>query len=79
MRVQSAHVSATGRSEPRQMGQTAGHRRLAAIAIRADGRAVPVRLPSDVLVAILVKLELIVLGLLALIPSSRQEPGERRR
>ncbi|CAN5481855.1 hypothetical protein BH24CHL9_BH24CHL9_08700 [soil metagenome] len=61
------------------MGQTDRHRTLAAIAIRADGRRVPVNLPSNVEVSILGRLELIVLGLLALITGSRQEPGDRRR
>jgi hypothetical protein len=61
------------------MGQTDRHRSLAAIAIRADGRRVPASLPRDVEVSIIGRLELIVLGLLALITGSRQEPGDRRR
>ena len=61
------------------MGRTDRHRILTAIAIRADGRRVPVDLPSDVEVSIIGRLELIVLGLLALITGSRKEPGDRRR
>jgi hypothetical protein len=61
------------------MGQTDRRRSFAAIAIRADGRRVPVRLSSDVEVSIVGKLEALVLGLLALITGSRWEPGDRRR
>lgn len=61
------------------MGQSHRNRRFAVIAIRADGRHVPVTLSADVEVSILGKLELILLGLLALITGSRWEPGDRRR
>ena len=64
---------------PRVMKQNPWSREASAIAIRADGRRVPVQLPSNVEVSILGRLELIVLGLLALITGSRQEPGDRRR
>jgi hypothetical protein len=50
-----------------------------AIAIREDGRRVPVRMPTPFAVTLLSKLELLVLGLVALIPGSRREPGGRRR
>ena len=60
------------------MGQTDRKRKLVAIAIRADGSRVPVRLP-DPEVSILAKLELVVLGLLALLTGSRRESGGRRR
>jgi hypothetical protein len=52
-------------------------RSLVAIAIRADGRRVPVRLQNDD--SLLAKLDLLVLGLVALITGSRREPGGRRR
>jgi hypothetical protein len=60
------------------MTGTRNTRHLAAVAIRADGRRVDVRLtgPSDTLLG---KLDLVVLGLLALITGSRREPGGRRR
>ena len=61
------------------MGQSDRNRRLSVIAIRADGRHVPVTLSSDVEVSIIGKLELLLLGLLALITGSRWEPGDRRR
>ena len=77
-RVQSPHVSA--RKRPlRQMGQTERQRELSAIAIRADGRRVPVRLPQSVEVSIIGKLEGIILELIGLITGSRWEPGDRRR
>ena len=50
-----------------------------AIAIREDGRRVSVRLPAPFVVTLLSKLELLVLGLVALITGSRREPGGRRR
>jgi hypothetical protein len=58
--------------------ETRTNRSLAAVAIRADGRRVPVRLasPSETLLA---KIDLLVVGLLALITGSRREPGGRRR
>ena len=62
-----------------QMGQFDRDRRYAAVAIRADGRRVPVQLPESADVSILAKLETIGLGLLALITGSRREPGGRRR
>jgi hypothetical protein len=52
--------------------------RLTAVAIRADGRRVPVRLPSAE-VSILSKIELVVLDLLALLLGSRRESGGKRR
>jgi hypothetical protein len=61
------------------MGQSDRNRRFSVIAIRADGRHVPVTLSSDVEVSIIGKLELLLLGLLALITGSRWEPGDRRR
>jgi hypothetical protein len=61
------------------VGQTDRNRKLVAIAIRADGRRVPVRLPDPAEVSILAKLELIVLGLLDLLTGSRRESGGRRR
>jgi hypothetical protein len=61
------------------MGQSDTQRRYSVIAIRADGRHVPVALSSDVEVSIVGKLELLLLGLLALITGSRWEPGDRRR
>ena len=60
------------------MGQTDRHRSLAAVAIRADGHRVPVRLSSAVEVSLLGRLEAIILELLALITGSRWEPGDRR-
>jgi hypothetical protein len=61
------------------MGQTNRSRKLVAIAIREDGRRVPVRLPDPAGVSILSKLELVVLGLVALLTGSRRETGGRRR
>jgi hypothetical protein len=52
---------------------------LAAIAIRDDGRRVPVRLAHDVEVSLLGKLEVIGLELIGLITGSRWESGDRRR
>ena len=60
------------------MGQIDRSRKLVAVAIRADGRRVPVRLPLAE-VSILSQLELLVLGLLAILTGSRQEPGGKRR
>jgi hypothetical protein len=53
-------------------------KRFVAVAIRADGRRVPVRLPSAE-VSILSKIELVVLDLLALLLGSRRESGGKRR
>jgi hypothetical protein len=61
------------------MGQTDQQRDLAAIAIRGDGKRVPVRLSQPVEVSLLGKLEVIVLELIGLITGSRWEPGDRRR
>jgi hypothetical protein len=61
------------------MGQSNRQRSFVAIAIRGDGTRVPVRLPQDVEVTILGKLEVIVLELISLITGSRWEPGDRRR
>jgi hypothetical protein len=60
------------------MGQIDRNRKFVALAIREDGRRVPVRLPASE-VSILGKLELVVLGLLALLTGSRRESGGRRR
>jgi hypothetical protein len=59
------------------MGQKDRH--LAAIAIRGDGQPVLVRLPQDVEVSIVAKLEGVLLELIGLITGSRREPGDRRR
>jgi len=59
------------------MGQR--NRRFAAIAIRSDGRRVPVRLPQSVEVSLLGKLEDVLLELIDLITGSRRETGDRRR
>lgn len=59
------------------MGQR--NRHFAAIAIRGDGRPVPVRLPQDVEVSLLGKLEVVLLELIDLITGSRRETGDRRR
>jgi len=61
------------------MGQTDRQRHLAAIAIRSDGKRVPVRLSQPVVVSLLGKLEVVVLELIGLITGSRWEPGDRRR
>ena len=60
------------------MTETRTNRSFVAVAIRADGSRVPVRLasPSE---TILAKLDLLVVGLLALITGSRRESGGRRR
>jgi hypothetical protein len=52
---------------------------LAAIAIRGDGRRVPVQLAHDVEVSLLGKLEVLGLELIGLITGSRWESGDRRR
>jgi len=52
-------------------------RRLAAVAVRADGRRVPVQLPVAE-VSIVAKLELVALGLLGILTGSRRETGGRR-
>jgi len=61
------------------MGQTDRQRHFAALAIRRDGRRVPVRLPQDVEVSLLGKLEDVLLELIGLITGSRWESGDRRR
>jgi hypothetical protein len=61
------------------MGLFDGNRRFAAIAIRADGRRVPARLPDAAEVSILAKLELVALELLGLLLGSRRESGGKRR
>ena len=77
-RVESRHISP--RKEPsRQMGQTFRQRKFVAIAIRGDGRRVPVPLPQDVEVSLLGKLEVVLLELIGLITGSRRESGDRRR
>jgi hypothetical protein len=61
------------------MTETRTNRSLLAVAIRADGSRVPVRLPASPYEILLSKLDLLVVGLLALITGSRREPGGRRR
>ncbi len=61
------------------MGQTDRQRHFAAIAIRGDGKRMPVRLSQPVEVSLLGKLEAIVLELIGLITGSRWESGDRRR
>jgi hypothetical protein len=58
--------------------ETRTNRSFVAVAIRADGSRVPVRLasPSETLIA---KIDLLVVGLLALITGSRRESGGKRR
>jgi hypothetical protein len=53
------------------------HRRLAAVALRADGRRVPVQLPLAE-VSILARLERVALELLGILTGSRRETGGRR-
>jgi len=79
-RVQSPpHLPQRKEGASRSMGQKDRSRKLAAIAIRADGRRVHVPLPDPAEVSILAKLEQVVLGLLALLTGSRRESGGRRR
>lgn len=52
-------------------------RRYAAVAMRADGRRVPVQLPVAE-VSIVAKLEHVVLGLLGILTGSRRETGGKR-
>ena len=61
------------------MGQTDRQRHFAALAIRGDGKRVPVNLPQPVVVSLLGKLEVIALELIDLITGSRRESGDRRR
>jgi hypothetical protein len=61
------------------MGQTDRQRHYAALAIREDGKRVPVDLPQPVEVSLLGKLEVIALELIGLITGSRWESGDRRR
>jgi hypothetical protein len=61
------------------MGQTDRERQFAAIAVRADGTRVPVRLRHNVEVSLLSRLEVLVLELIGLITGSRRESGDRRR
>jgi hypothetical protein len=56
--------------------ETRTNRTYVAVAIRSDGRRVPVRIEDTGLLA---KLDLLVLGLLALITGSRRESGGTRR
>ena len=69
------------REQATNVGRMMEPRELVAVVKTSDGRAVPVRsrdvLPRDV--SLLRSLELIGLGLLALITGSRREPGGRRR
>lgn len=59
------------------MTETRTNRSFVAVAIRADGRRVPVRIDQPT--SLLAKLDLLVLGLLALITGSRRESGGTRR
>jgi hypothetical protein len=61
------------------VGKTGRQRTLAAIAIRGDGRRVPVQLAHDVEVSLLGRLEVFGLELIGLITGSRWESGDRRR
>jgi hypothetical protein len=61
------------------MGQTDRERQFVAIAVRADGTRVPVRLPHNVEVSLLGRLEVCALELIGLITGSRRESGDRRR
>ena len=61
------------------MGQSDRQRHFSALAVRADGKRVPVNLPQPVEVSLLGKLEVIVLELVGLITGSRWDPGDRRR
>lgn len=60
------------------MGQSDRQRYFAAMAIRADGSRVPVRLPQNVEVSLLGRLEVLALELIGLITRSRWESGDRR-
>jgi len=61
------------------MGQQNRYRRLVAVAIRADGRRVPMQLPDDSEVSLIAKLELVVLELIGILTGSRRETGGGRR
>ncbi len=61
------------------MGQTDRERQFVAIAVRGDGTRVPVRLPHNVEVSLLSRLEVLALELIGLITGSRRESGDRRR
>jgi len=61
------------------MGHIDRQRSFAALAIRRDGRRMPVILPQPVEVSLLAKFEAVVLELIGLITGSRWEPGDRRR
>ena len=76
-RVESGPTSTAGALA--LMGQQHRHRRFAAIAIRADGRRVPMQLPDDSDVSLLAKLGLVVLELIGILTGSRRETGGRRR
>jgi hypothetical protein len=65
------------RGNPRQMVQQQRNRRLAAVAMRADGRRVPVQLPVAE-VSILARLERVALELLGILTGSRRETGGKR-
>ena len=62
------------------LGQTNTNRDRVAVAVTADGRRVPVRLPDDsiVEVTLLGILRLLGQGVLSLISGSRREPDGRR-
>jgi hypothetical protein len=62
------------------LGQTNTNRERVAIAVRADGRRVPVGLPNDSIadVTLLGILRLLGQGVLSLIRGSRREPDGRR-
>jgi hypothetical protein len=61
------------------MGQQQRNRRLVAIAIREDGRRVPVQLSSGADVSLIAKLELVALELIGILTGSRRETGGGRR
>jgi len=61
------------------MGQQNRYRRLVAVAIRADGRRVPMQLPDDSEVSLIAKLELVALELIGILTGSRRETGGGRR
>ena len=61
------------------MGQQNRYRRLVAVAIRAEGRRVPMQLPDESEVSLIAKLELVALELIGILTGSRRETGGGRR
>ena len=61
------------------MGQQHRHRRFVALAIRADGRRVPMHLPDHAEVSLVAKLELVALELIGILTGSRRVTGGRPR